>query len=161
MELIKALDDFAVGTRVVYKADDGSETETTVVSRPSIGIGRYEGQIRLSVSCKSGSVPVENLKVSFLNKTYLVDMMHGETWGVPLWVIAYNHAKEFAEHYGGITDNSLIEGTIPLFKQDSFEIEDWAKNNMNWGDVKRFAKLIKAQGHDYELAWNTGIVAID
>jgi endogenous inhibitor of DNA gyrase (YacG/DUF329 family) len=51
---------------------------------------------------------------------------------------------------------SLAEDTLPLFRSDDFEIEDWAANNMNWSDVQYAARCVSA-GDDVDFGeWVNG-----
>lgn len=40
------------------------------------------------------------------------------------------------------TERSLAEDTLPLFVGDEFEIYDWARNEMNWEDVRDHAVFV-------------------
>jgi len=47
--------------------------------------------------------------------------------------------------------------TMPMFDDDSFEVEDWAANNMNWSDVADVAFLLaKPDAPDYQEGWVNG-----
>lgn len=94
---------------------------------------------------------------SILDKQLVVTMQDGSKWAVPVSVIALNRACSYAKEFGGDTQRSLDEDTIPLFESDSFEIKDWAANNMNWKDVADHAKNIQIKDPDfYQDGWVNG-----
>jgi hypothetical protein len=90
--------------------------------------------------------------------TYLtVELPDGSVWGVPVAVIARNRAKEYAGEFGGDVERSLTEDTLPLFDADSYAIEDWAVNNMNWADFDGHqVKLTDAPAPNFQEAWLAG-----
>ncbi|MCK4706136.1 MAG: hypothetical protein KAT90_11690 [Gammaproteobacteria bacterium] len=94
--------------------------------------------------------------MSILNKKLVVTMPDGSKWAVSVMDIASHRAVFFAKDFGGDIKKSLKEGTEPLFESDSYEIRDWAANNMNWDDVKVFAKRIKLAVCDFEDGWING-----
>lgn len=71
-----------------------------------------------------------------MKKFMKVIFTNGETWKIPTIDIAMNRAENFADEFGGDVQKSLTEDTIPLFESCEYEIEDWAKNNMNWDNFK-------------------------
>lgn len=87
-----------------------------------------------------------------------VAMPDGTHWAVPVMAIAKDRAKSYADEFGNDVDRSLAEDTRPLFEEDSFEITDWAANNMNWSDVKDQAYQIEvdAKKVDYQEGWMNG-----
>jgi hypothetical protein len=92
---------------------------------------------------------------SVYDKLYIVKMPNGESWSVPVSVIAWDRAKNYAEEFDGDVKRSLEEDTVPLFEEDNYEIRDWAQNNMNWDDVKEHAKLYSSpRAHD--VNWQEG-----
>lgn len=93
---------------------------------------------------------------SIIDKKYIVEMPDGSRWAVPVHVIAANHAAEYADEYDGNTAVSLEQGTKPLFA-DPDEIADWAKNSMDWADVKDFARPVEeADDIDFQDGWVNG-----
>ena len=94
-----------------------------------------------------------------LRKIY-IEQPDGSTWAVPVMAIARNRAAHYAYEFGGSIDKSLCEDTLPLFKDDTYEIEDWAANNMNWIDVKDIAeRTLKPEppsAADFQEAWVNG-----
>lgn len=90
--------------------------------------------------------------MSIDKKNYQVTMSNGEVWSVPVSVIALHRARYYAKKYDGDLTKSYNEDTLPLFEDDFYEIEDWAKNNMNWCDISAEARLISAS-YDYQDAW--------
>ena len=86
-----------------------------------------------------------------------ITMPDGSKWDVPVAVIAHNRALAYADEFGGNVADSLQKDTIPLFESVPCEINDWAANNMNWDDVKEYAKQVKpASDVDYSDGWANG-----
>ncbi len=101
--------------------------------------------------------------MSILEKDYIITMSNGERWSLPVIFIALDRAGYYKEK-DGLTDikESLSKDTIPLFEADEFEIEDWAKNNMDWEDVRNNAYVIEKNlvSFDYQQGWGEGEVEI-
>lgn len=92
-----------------------------------------------------------------MNKYMTVKMDDGSVWGVPVEMIANHRAKHYAHEFGGDVAQSLKEDTLPLFEEDSYEIEDWAVNNMNWSDFDGHqVKISEAPAPDFQEAWMNG-----
>lgn len=87
---------------------------------------------------------------------YLISMPDNSTWSIPVSIIAKNRAEHYAKEFEGNVDKSLIEDTLPLFLDDEYEIEDWARNNMNWSDVMPFAEVFCRKDVDYQEGWLNG-----
>jgi len=99
--------------------------------------------------------------MSVLEKQYVIEMENGEKWSIPVKAIAEDRAKYYAERdYYGDVSVSLKMDTLPLFEDDSIEIEDWAKNNMDWEGVSGSATLIERSNMDYQEQWMSGDVDI-
>jgi hypothetical protein len=82
---------------------------------------------------------------NILNKFLTIKMGDSSIWQVPVRTIAENRASYYSNNsksYKGTMEEHLKDKTIPLFNSDDFEIEDWAKNNMNWIDLKPTAKFL-------------------
>lgn len=89
-----------------------------------------------------------------MHKYLTVKMDDGSVWGVPVEMIARSRATHYAHEFDGDFERSLKEDTLPLFESDDYEIEDWAKNNMNWSDFDGHqVKLEEAPVPDYQEAW--------
>lgn len=91
------------------------------------------------------------------NKLLRIEMPDGSKWDVPVMIIAKNRAKYYKDEFGGDVEKSLKEDTLPLFIDD-YEIHDWAANNMNWDDVKAFAKKAPDEKReiDFQEGWVNG-----
>lgn len=90
-------------------------------------------------------------------KYLTVEMPDGSRWGVPVAMIAKNHADHHASEFGGDAKRSLIEGTLPLFESDHNEIIDWGQNNMDWADFDGYqVKLTEAPEPNFQDVWQTG-----
>ena len=97
------------------------------------------------------------------DKNYIVTMPDGSRWSIPVEVIAKDRALHYylTQEFES-TERSLEEDTWPLFEEDSYEVQDWARNNMNWEDVEEFAILIKDEKEpvDFQEGWVNGDVEI-
>lgn len=92
------------------------------------------------------------------NKYLRVSMEDGTKWDVPVMAIARHRAENYKDEFGGDVEKSLQEDTLPLFEDSSFEVTDWAANNMNWDDVSSVATLAEASliPCDYQDGWVNG-----
>jgi len=88
-------------------------------------------------------------------KLLVMTLPDGSKWGVPVDMIARNRANHYASEFGGDVERSLAEDTRPLFEADSYCIEDWAVNNMNWSDFNGFQVLVASAniGLDLQSCW--------
>lgn len=76
-------------------------------------------------------------------------MPDGSRWAVPLEMIADNR-------HAAYTDDSL-EATLHYLDRHPDEAIDWARNNMNWEDVKRHATQIDGPARvDFQDGWVNG-----
>lgn len=94
--------------------------------------------------------------------TYRLSMPNGEVWKVPIRIIAMHRARAYSDEYEGSVERSLHENTLRLFSAQDFEIEDWAKNNMDWSDVETHAiREVEADREKERVdGWNDGEVEI-
>jgi len=91
-------------------------------------------------------------------KVLLVEMPDG-TWQIPVAVIARHRAAYYATDFDGDVARSLAEDTEPLFAADSYEVEDWATNNMDWVDVAPHARRV-ATTVDHQAAWSNAAKSV-
>ncbi|MBN6492740.1 hypothetical protein JZM31_06675 [Acinetobacter pittii] len=101
---------------------------------------------------------IEVVEHPLFEKYLIISMPDGLDYGVPIEVIARNRAEHYADEFNGDITLSLIEDTLPLFASDSYEIRDWASNNMNFSDVKEQTIVLKKKvaKEDFEDAWCNG-----
>jgi hypothetical protein len=94
------------------------------------------------------------------NKYLRVEMPDGSLWDVPVMVIAWDRAMYYAENDADTdsdVERSLHEDTLPLFRDEEYEIHDWAANNMDWNDVKEHAVKARKPGKpNYQEGWVNG-----
>jgi len=85
-------------------------------------------------------------------------MPDGSRWDIPVLHIALDRAKYYADEYGGEVGRSLNEDTLLLFRDESYEIKEWAANNMDWSDVKDVAERVPDSlvEIDWEEGWLNG-----
>ena len=96
-----------------------------------------------------------------MKDTYNITMEDNSIWSIPVSLIAINRAERYKHEFGGDIQRSLDEDTIPLFKSDTYEIKDWARNNMNWEDVAHQATIINPANIDFQEGWLNGHVEIN
>lgn len=89
-------------------------------------------------------------------RIYAVTMPNGDIYGVRAEIIAENYAKYYESLGEDYKENydAMIEG----FDTNDYEFADWAKNNMDWNDVKRHAVLLgRTQTKiNYQEGWVNG-----
>lgn len=88
-----------------------------------------------------------------LPRYFTLTLLDGSVWGVLVDEIAQNRAAYYASEFGGDVERSLQEDTLPLFRSDFSEIQEWAVGNMNWSDFKSHVKLKDAADFDMQEAW--------
>ena len=85
---------------------------------------------------------------------YRVTMPDGSVWAVPAQIIVDSRDENYAE------DEEDTVGAIQSGALNSYEIYDWAANNMNWSDVEDYAVKVSDRpeltGEDFQEAWMNG-----
>ena len=91
-----------------------------------------------------------------MKRTYEIITGNGEVWGVPAEVIADNYAKYYESRGEDYKEN--YDAMIEWFDTGDFEFADWAKNNMDWDDVKQQAFLVRRgeTNNDFQESWVNG-----
>lgn len=94
--------------------------------------------------------------VKAIIRLYIVTMPNGDQYGVPAEVIADNYAKYYESRGESYQEN--FDAMIHWFDTNDFEFADWAKNNMDWSDVKDKAVLVGSvkEEPDFEDGWVNG-----
>lgn len=89
-------------------------------------------------------------------RIYAITMSNGDVYGVPAEVIADHYAKYYVSLGENYLDN--FDTMIGWFDAIDYEFEDWAKNNMDWDDVKDKAFLLEKaeQKVDFQDGWING-----
>lgn len=87
------------------------------------------------------------------DRYYAVIMSDGKIMGIPAEIIADNYAKYYEKQGESYKEN--FDAMMHWFDTDDFEFEDWAKNNMDWSEVKEHAEWIGGQQKeaDYDNDW--------
>ena len=88
-----------------------------------------------------------------MKKWYQFTTSTGDVWRVPTLIIAKNRAAYYQNKNGESLEESLKNDTIPFFEEDDFEIEDWARNNMDWAEVENYAEKLVSKGPDMQEEW--------
>lgn len=91
-----------------------------------------------------------------MRRLYTVTMSNGDTYGIPAEVIAENYAKYYEGRGENYKEN--YEAMFRWFDTDDFEFADWAKNNMDWDDVKDEIVFVKHADTpiDFQDGWVNG-----
>ena len=84
-------------------------------------------------------------------KYMIATFPNGDRYKIPTKIIADDYVKYYLSK-GEQTEKELKEEVDNNF-QDTFEIEDWAFNNMNWEDVENHAVKIEKVKIDLEEEW--------
>lgn len=89
-------------------------------------------------------------------RIYAVTMNNGDVYGVPAEVIADHYARYYESL--GESYRTNYDTMIGWFDAEEFEFKDWAKNNMDWDDVKDKAFLLRKaeQKIDFQDGWVNG-----
>lgn len=90
-------------------------------------------------------------------KYYAVEMPDGKTYGVKAEIIADDYAKYYQSK--GEDYQERFDAMMSLFDSNDYDFADWAKNNMNWDDVKDSVVVLKNEtpGYfDYQDGWANG-----
>lgn len=89
-------------------------------------------------------------------RIYAVTMNNGDVYGVPAEVIADHYARYYESL--GESYRTNYDTMIGWFDAEEFEFKDWAKNNMDWDDVKDKAFLLRKaeQKIDFQDGWING-----
>ena len=89
----------------------------------------------------------------FYKKNVYVTFPNKEVWAIPLKEIADSKASYYAK-IDGVSQEEALKEVLELFESDSYEIKDWALNNMDWED---FDNPVLIDYHDkpynYNEAW--------
>ncbi|MBF0109317.1 MAG: hypothetical protein HQL76_09085 [Magnetococcales bacterium] len=93
-----------------------------------------------------------------MKKTLTVTMPDRSLWSIPVEIIARHRAEHFAMRlFDGDVERSLKEDTLPLFQQNSYAIERWSEDMMDWDDVKEHASQIATANVNYFDGWLKGV----
>lgn len=87
-------------------------------------------------------------------------MPDGSKWDVPAIFIAKHRAAYYAKldtgEASGPEYDEAFQAEVEHALKDTYEITDWASNNMNWSDVRPVAVMHTAVAFDYEEGWANG-----
>ncbi len=91
-----------------------------------------------------------------MKRIYKIITENGDVWGVPAEVIADNYARHYESCGESYQEN--FDSMLNWFDTNDFEFADWAKDNMDWDDVKEKAFLIRKgePKEDLQEAWVNG-----
>lgn len=91
-----------------------------------------------------------------MKKYYTIEMENGDIYGIPAEIIAKNYADYYAANGENYDEN--FSAMMEWFDTDNYEFADWAKNNMNWDDVKNVAVLLDTKRiiPNFQNSWVNG-----
>lgn len=97
-------------------------------------------------------------------KKYLrVEMPDGSKWDVPANIIADDRAKHYAYNDSPVGATEESEEYKSIYAQEyqytldsSYELKDWAANNMDWRQVVGSAVLVSHAPVDFQEGWVNG-----
>ena len=91
-----------------------------------------------------------------MKRSYEIKMPDGSWWAISAGVIAAHYAVE--QHRKGGDAWLAIDRMLHLFDIGAPEFENYARNNMCWEDVQKYALLIETPVPvDFDGGWQTGI----
>ena len=87
---------------------------------------------------------------------YAIEMENGEVYGVPAEIIARHYAGYYQEYGESFEEN--YDAMMHWFHTDDYEFADWAKNNMDWIDIKEHAVLLEKRETkvNFQEGWVNG-----
>jgi hypothetical protein len=91
-----------------------------------------------------------------------VTMPDGSDWELPASLVADPRARYYAESDTKSTSGDAFERVYRgEMEADEEDLIDWAHNNMNWSEVKYFARPVSpARGADFQEGWVNGEMEI-
>lgn len=91
-----------------------------------------------------------------MKRIYAITTDNGDVYGIPAEVIADNYAKYYEGYGESYQENYDV--MINAFDTKNYVFADWAKNNMEWDDVKNKAFLVRKGEHydDFQENWVNG-----
>lgn len=116
----------------------------------------YETACQKFSECEVNEI-IEIFDTPLNDKHIYVDMPDGFTYVIPVMVVAEHKAWRMKQHHDNDFSKAMTKEVLPEFENDKYEIKDWAKNNMNWQDVKEHAIVLKRKAeYDYQEHWVNG-----
>jgi hypothetical protein len=94
-----------------------------------------------------------------MKKYYVITVSNGDKYGIPAEIIAKNRADSYGDDVDSNEWKEEFNGMMKWFDTDEFEFADWAKNNMDWDEVKEHAVLLKRADPpdiDFQECWVNG-----
>jgi len=85
-------------------------------------------------------------------------MPDGSKWDVPAVVVAERRATYYADkETDPVKSMTVFQEERESALHNADELVDWAKNNMNWTDVKKHATMYGSSKEvDYQEGWCNG-----
>jgi hypothetical protein len=78
---------------------------------------------------------------------------HGSIWRIPAKIVCHDRAMYYRNRSD---DYDVYQSEFDFCVENDDEIIDWAKNNMNWYDVKKDARLVWAAEENMDHEWIEG-----
>lgn len=81
-------------------------------------------------------------------------------WRLQVSVILDNYIKYLVE-YDDMSEEDARDTATQLFEDDSYEINDWLLNNMNWSEFNQdLLQISEPKKPNYENDWNCSNVIV-
>lgn len=85
-----------------------------------------------------------------------LDMPDGSAYDFPVEIIAKDRASTYKAEFDNDLIKALTEDTVPLFLEDNYNIIDWARNNMSYGELAQYkVKSRLSNPPDVGTVWDT------
>ena len=146
------------GTGIIRKVDDLGRIMLPKEVRRKVGI--KEGT-PMEITVSDDGILLQNIirnneRRSVMKRIYTVTMSNGDVYGIPAEFIAENRAG-FYQECGGDDGNSK-ELMMEWFDAHDHKFAEWAKQNMDWDDVKDKAILMGKADIvvDFQDGWVNG-----
>lgn len=143
--------------KVTFYADEHSKEQYSEIveainddEADRIVLDKYNGNVFINEIFDYFDTPLNNKRI-------YVDMPDGLTYIIPVMVVAEHKAWRMKQYHDNDFSKAMTKEVLPEFENDNYAIKDWAKNNMNWDDVKKEALTIhKKVECDYQEHWVNG-----
>lgn len=92
-----------------------------------------------------------------MRKFMTIAFASGHVYEVPVAAVADDRTNYYAVQDPGRTREQHAAETAMLFESE-FELFDWAKDNMNWSDLQKHARLVGFRPSDFAAQWNDAML---
>ncbi len=93
-----------------------------------------------------------------MNKFLTITFSTGHIYEVPAAAVAEDRTAYYAVQDPDRTREQHAAETEAMFASE-FELFDWAKNNMNWSDLQKRARLVGFNAPDFGGLWDDAVLS--